>query len=88
MFTKDFWSQALQRSVRTVAQTVISMIGVSTFSVWTVNWHEIVGVGLGAGLISLLMSLDRSTNTTVEVVEKTVEVPAPATVVACGDSLR
>ena len=94
MFTYGFWQETAQRCVRTFAQTVISLIGVSSFSVWSLDWQNIAGVGLGASFVSLLMSLDRSTNSTVveveKVVEKIVEVPVVESPNehSAGDSLR
>lgn len=95
MLSRKFWEEALQRSVRTFAQTTISVIGISSFSVWSLDWKETVGVGLGSAFVSLLMSLDRSTNTTVVEKEVVVEVAQPVstfvpvnTTVGCGESLR
>jgi hypothetical protein len=98
VLTYKFWEEALQRSVRTFAQTTISLIGISSFSVWSLDWKNVVGVGLGSAFVSLLMSLDRSTNTTVvekEIPVPVIEVAAPAApapfvmpTVGCGDSLR
>lgn len=64
MLNKYFWlgeSGVLVRCVRTFAQTAVAMIGVSSFSVWSVDWQNVLGVSLGSALLSLLMSLDRST---------------------------
>lgn len=80
MLSKQFWigeSGVLARCLRTFAQTAIAMIGVSSFSVWSVDWKNVLGVSLGAALLSMLMSLDRSTE---------VARSASASVVTtCGD---
>lgn len=96
MLTYEFWQEALQRCIRTFAQTTISLIGISSFSVWSLDWRNVAGVGLGSAFVSLLMSLDRSTNTKVIEKETVIEVAAPASTfvpfvaptVGCGDSLR
>lgn len=63
MWTRNFWigeAGVLARSIRTFAQTAVAMIGVSSFSVWSVDWKNVLGVSLGSALLSILMSLDRS----------------------------
>lgn len=62
MFNKHYWlgeSGVFVRAVRTFAQTAIAIIGVSSFSVWSMDWTNVIGVSLGAALVSVLMSLDR-----------------------------
>jgi hypothetical protein len=62
MFSRSFWlgdNGAIVRSVRTAAQTAIAMVGVSSFSLWSVDWVDVLGVSGGAALLSLLMSIDR-----------------------------
>ena len=82
MLTKQFWIGdygVLARCLRTFAQTAIAMIGVSSFSVWSVDWQNLIGVSLGAAFLSLLMSLDRSTEAA-----KSAPV-APFVTPMCGD---
>jgi hypothetical protein len=81
MLSKQFWIGeygVLARCLRTFAQTAIAMIGVSSFSVWSVDWQNVIGVSLGAAVLSVLMSLDRSA-------EVAKSAPAPF-VTACGDA--
>lgn len=98
LFTADFWREAAARSIRTFAQTFISVVGVSSFSVWSLDWKNSIGVSLGAAVISFLMCLDRTT--AVVAVEKHI-VSTPSsdagaiatfvpqqTSVGCGDSLK
>lgn len=96
LFTADFWREATARSVRTFAQTFISVVGVSSFSVWSLDWQNILGVSLGAAVISFLMCLDRTT--AVVAVEKQIATSSDAGSIAafapqpnsvgCGDSLK
>jgi hypothetical protein len=81
MFGRQFWlgeSGVLARCLRTFAQTAAAMIGVSSFSVWSVDWQNVLGVSLGAALLSILMSLDRST-------EVAKAAPVPVVTAMCGD---
>jgi len=59
MFTAPFWRAAGERAVRTVAQTLLALwlVGDLAFNALTVDWGEALGVGLGAGILSLLTSL-------------------------------
>lgn len=62
LFSKVFWlgdNGALVRAVRTAAQTAIAMLGVSSFSLWSVDWLNVVGVSGGAAVLSILMAVDR-----------------------------
>lgn len=74
MFTATFWSETLQRAVRTFAQGLLSVFGGNAINVWNADWQNAVGVGLGAALISVLMSLDRSTATGAATTEKSSSV--------------
>lgn len=62
MFSKLFWKDALERAVKTVAQTLVTLwlAGEQAFNILTVNWKQALGVGLGAGVLSLLMSVASS----------------------------
>ncbi|MFM8798738.1 MAG: holin [Fluviibacter sp.] len=80
MFSVPFFQDALWRAFRTFCQTLLSIFGGSALNVWNVGWHNSFGVAAGAALISLLMSVDRSTAAPV-IVETPVE-PAPAAVPA------
>lgn len=59
----EFWYYACIRAGRTMAQTALSVIGVSsaedivTMSVIDINWQLVVSASLVAGIISLLMSI-------------------------------
>lgn len=63
MLKWDFWSETLQRSVRTFAQSLLAVFGGNAFNVWNADWQNAVGVGLGAAFLSILMSVDRSSLT-------------------------
>lgn len=79
MFTRQYWlgeTGVVVRAVRTFAQTAIAIIGVSSFSVWSMDWQNILGVSLGSALVSILMSLDRQAEIPKVVVEPVVVEPS------------
>lgn len=57
--TKLFWADAIERAVKTVAQTLVSLwlIADAIFNILTVDWKQAFGVATGAGVLSLLMSI-------------------------------
>lgn len=99
MYTANFWKQALHRAVRTFAQTAIAAVGVGTTNLLTVDFQNVLALSVSAAVLSLLMSIDRTSETTGELValEPPVEplkFKSPAVVVepepfhGCGESLR
>ena len=46
-----------ERSVKTIAQTAIALLGAGALNVLTVDWQQVLGVSLGAGLLSVLTSI-------------------------------
>lgn len=59
MFTAPFWKAAGERAIRTVAQTLLALwlVGDVAFNAVAVDWGQALGVGAGAGILSLLTSL-------------------------------
>lgn len=57
--TRTFWLDALERAVKTVAQSILSLwiVGDQLFNLLSINWKQTLGVAAGAGVISLLMSI-------------------------------
>jgi hypothetical protein len=81
LFTRDFWSVAFERMVKTIAQVMVATITASTF-IPTVGdqWIQI-GVTSGlAGLVSVLTSL-----TSYDAVKKTIDAPIEADVKLATD---
>lgn len=54
--TKEFWVAALIRAVRTIAQTAVSVIGVSAV-MSEVDWLYVGSAALLAGILSVLTSI-------------------------------
>lgn len=56
--SKAFWASAGERAVKTVAQTALAILGTDQLiSALEVNWAEVGGVALLAGILSLLTSI-------------------------------
>ena len=56
IFTKEWWTAAGIRAIRTVAQTAIATIGTSAV-MSEVNWVAVASASALAGVLSLLTSL-------------------------------
>lgn len=52
-----FWAYAGERSVKTIAQTMIATIGVDAIGILSVDWVNVVSVAALAGIMSLLTSV-------------------------------
>ena len=57
MFEKHFWYFALERSIKTAAQTALALVGAGALNVLTADWQQIVGVSVGAAVLSILTSV-------------------------------
>lgn len=66
MTTWTWWRAALERAVRTVAQTILAVIGVDAIgstSIVGVDWVSVLGIAGLAGLLSLVTSVATQTAT-------------------------
>ena len=57
MFTRDFWVGAAERALKTVAQSVVAVLGVAGIGILSVDWVQTLSVAAAAGLASLLTSI-------------------------------
>jgi len=57
IFTNDFWLQTGERAVKTFAQTAVALIGAGVLNVLTTDWQQLIGVSLGAAVLSILTSV-------------------------------
>jgi len=59
MFTKLFWKDAVERAIKTMAQTLVTLWLTSdaVFNILTVDWAKALGVAVGAGVLSVLTSV-------------------------------
>jgi len=58
MFNKSFWILSSERALKTVAQTFLAMsAAVGVFDALSADWLTILGVSIGAGLLSYATSI-------------------------------
>jgi|TARA_R110000822_G_scaffold213010_1_gene348366 hypothetical protein len=58
MFTKEFWKDAGERAIKTLAQTFLALAAAEgIFDVFVSDWQAVLGTSIGAGLLSLATSL-------------------------------
>ena len=57
MFTREFWVGAAERALKTVAQSVVAVLGVGAVGVLSVDWVQTLSVAAAAGLASILTSI-------------------------------
>ena len=57
MFTRAFWSAALERAIKTAAQSAVLVIGADQFNALAVSWPEVGGFALGGFALSILTSV-------------------------------
>lgn len=71
LFSKDFWSMAFERMVKTIAQTAVASVTVTSFIPTEVDaWQTVLITSGMAGLISVLTSL-----TSYDAVKKVITAP-------------
>lgn len=57
MWTVKFWQNALERAIRTAAQSLLALWGTQVTGVLEVDWVQAASVAALAALTSVLMSL-------------------------------
>lgn len=57
LFSKEFLIYAGERSVKTFFQSLLAMFGGQQLQVFDVDWVGVLGVSLGAGLLSIATSV-------------------------------
>lgn len=57
MLNKSFWKDALERAVKTAAQTAVALIGTGAVGIIDVDWVNIASVSGVAALVSVLTSV-------------------------------
>jgi hypothetical protein len=57
LFEVHFWRFALERAIKTFAQTALALLGAGALNVLTVDWSQALGVSAGAAVLSILTSV-------------------------------
>lgn len=56
-FGKLFVEDAIERAVKTFAQTLVSLLGAGAVDILHINWGQRLSVSAGAALVSVLTSI-------------------------------
>lgn len=54
---KEFLKCAVNRAVRTAAQTAVALIGTGTIGILEVDWVSVASASAAAGVVSILTSI-------------------------------
>jgi hypothetical protein len=57
MLTKKFGLDALERAVKTFAQSLLALVGAGAVNVVSLPWSDMFGISATAALVSLLTSV-------------------------------
>jgi len=57
MWTRAWWQAAAERALKTVAQTLVALIGANAVDVTTLDWPSLLGIAATAGIVSILTSI-------------------------------
>jgi hypothetical protein len=57
LFEVHFWRFALERAIKTFAQTALALLGAGALNILTADWTQVLGVSAGAFVLSILTSV-------------------------------
>lgn len=57
MLTRVFWLAAVERAVKTAAQTALVTLGADRVDAFDADWRLVAGMALGGAVLSVLSSL-------------------------------
>ncbi len=57
MWTRAWWQAAAERALKTVAQTLVALIGANAVDVTALDWPSLLGIAATAGIVSVLTSV-------------------------------
>ena len=57
LFSKEFAVYAGERAVKTLFQTFLALVGGQQLQVFDADWSSLIGLSLGAGLLSIATSV-------------------------------
>lgn len=68
MFNRNFWNDAANRAIRTMAQSALALLSTSTF-ISEIDVQAVFSATLLSGILSILTSISAGVPETVEVLE-------------------
>lgn len=57
MYDIRFWAAAAERALKTLAQTLVALIGANAVSILDLDWANMFGVAATAAVVSVLTSV-------------------------------
>ena len=75
MLTASFWKGAAERAIKTIAQSLLAVLGVTGIGFGDVDWIASLSVAGLAGVASILTSIVNPTFTAGDTVDTTDEFP-------------
>ena len=57
MNTKAFWTSTLERTIRTMAQTALGILGTSAVGVLDADWQAVASASAMAGVLTILFCI-------------------------------
>lgn len=57
MWSAKFWRDTAERTIRTMAQTLLALLGNEMINVVTLDWGQIVSITVGAGVVAVCTAL-------------------------------
>ncbi len=57
MWSAQFWRDTAERTVRTMAQTLLALLGNEMLNIVALDWGQMVSVTVGAGVVAVCTAL-------------------------------
>jgi len=57
MRSRKFWEDAAERTIRTMAQALLALMGTDALGIVGLDWPQMLSVAAGAGIMSLLTAI-------------------------------
>lgn len=73
MFTKLFWRDAIERALKTIAQTMVAMLTAGATGLLGVDYINLLSVAGLAGLVSILTSIGSAARAGTDTASLTVD---------------
>jgi len=57
MRTRKFWEDTAERTIRTMAQALLALMGTDALGIVGLDWPQMLSVAAGAGIMSILTAI-------------------------------